>query len=161
MAAGLVGSVLMLAGVAKISGSAVLPGLPQWLGSVVPFVELGVGALVLAGFWLAGVAALLLLAGFSAWLVRQLARGDRRPCRCFGETRGRPLGGRSLGRNALLMVAAAVVAAGVDGPAGWAGRLLGVGAGALLVLLEHGRAAGGGRGGGDLVGGGGRGGAAR
>jgi methylamine utilization protein MauE len=138
VAAGLVGAVLLLAGGAKIAGSVALPGLPRWLGSVLPYVELAVGALVLAGFWPAGVAALVLLAGFTGWLVRQLARGDRRPCRCFGETGGHPVGPWSIGRNVLLMAAVTVAVAGADGPPGWTGRLLGAVLGGLLVLIESG-----------------------
>ena len=136
MAAGLVGAVLMLAGMGKIAGSAPPPGLPRWVGTTLPFVELVVGALVLAGVRPAGVAAALLLAAFTAWLVRQLARGDRRPCRCFGETSGRPVSGWTVGRNLVLLGAALIAAAGVDRPAGWPGRVLGAALGAALVLAE-------------------------
>lgn len=136
MAAGIVGAVLLLAGVAKLAGPAPQIGLPRWVEAVLPWVELAVGALVVAGFRVAAGAAILLLAGFTGWLARRLRRGDRRPCGCFGEAAGRPVSGWSIGRNVVLMVIAAVAAAGIDGPSGLTGRIAGVVLGVVLVVAE-------------------------
>jgi hypothetical protein len=137
VAAGLVGAVLLVAGAAKIAGSTSVPGLPRWAQAVLPFVELGLGAFLLAGFFWASVAATALLVGFTAWLIGMLWRGDRRPCGCFGEAAARPVGGWSVVRNLVLLGAAVVVTAGADRPGGWAGRGLGAAAGLVLVGLER------------------------
>jgi hypothetical protein len=136
VAAGVVGAVLMLAGVAKLAGPVPRVGLPTWVESLLPWIELTIGALVVAGFRVAAGAAFLLLAGFTGWLARQLLRGDRRPCGCFGETAGRPVSGWSIGRNLGLMGAAAIAMAGVDGPSGWPGPVAGAVLGVLLVVAE-------------------------
>ena len=72
----------------------------------VPVAELVVAVLVIAAPAAGGVAALVLLAAFSAVLVRGLRAGVRTPCRCFGGVREEPASGVDLVRNAMLAVLA-------------------------------------------------------
>ena len=138
MAAGFVGAVLLLAGVAKIAGSSFdsspfVGALWRWL----PPVELVTGALLVAGFWWAGIAAGGLLIVFTAFLVSRLARHSSEPCRCFGEVSGRPVSAVSVGRNAVLLAAAVVVVGRWD-LGGWVARVIGVVLGVALVAAERG-----------------------
>jgi hypothetical protein len=79
---------------------------------LVPILEAGVVGLVAGGFpRAAGVVSLLLLAAFSAAVVRARGRiGDRVPCGCFGRTARRDIR-LVLFRNAALAGLAALVAA--------------------------------------------------
>jgi hypothetical protein len=99
VAAGFVGIVLLLAGLAKLAA-------PDWRNraglsvsrnpvvaqalSILPIAEIGCGALVIAGFRWAGVAAAILLVGFTAVLGWRLQRHDA--------TLGRA-GDRAVGRS--------------------------------------------------------------
>jgi uncharacterized membrane protein YphA (DoxX/SURF4 family) len=81
------------------------------LAPVLPWLEIGLGALLVAGLgrpWDAA-AAIALLVAFSAAIGVHLRRGDAVPCGCFGAASTRPVGGRDLVRNAVL-VGLAVVA---------------------------------------------------
>lgn len=65
--------------------------------------------------WTAAVAggvAMLLLAGFTAAIVRLLLRGEHPNCSCFGAASAGPIGPATLVRNGLLMALAALVTAG-------------------------------------------------
>jgi uncharacterized membrane protein YphA (DoxX/SURF4 family) len=84
---------------------------PATISSVLPWVELVLGAALVAGVaepWPA-VIALVVLMAFTAFLVRRLADGARPPCACFGARSNRPLGAGHLVRNAGF-IALAVVA---------------------------------------------------
>ena len=89
------------------------------LAAALPVVELALGVCLLPVAWpRAGAAASLALLGvFTGITASQLARGRKIDCRCFGELRPRPIGRRSLVRNAALMVAAGLIA--WQGPGGW------------------------------------------
>jgi hypothetical protein len=150
VAAGFVGIVLLLAGLAKLAA-------PDWRStaglslsgnpvvgralSVLPIAEIGGGALVIAGFRWAGVAAAVLLAGFTAVLVWRLRRHDATPCGCFGEVSARPVSGLSLVRNLVLVGAAVIVAGGWDpgrhGSGLIVGRLAGMAVGVVVVAAER------------------------
>jgi uncharacterized membrane protein YphA (DoxX/SURF4 family) len=89
-------------------------GTPRLLVPVVPWAEVVVGALLVAqvgGTWTAWTALVLLL-GFTAAVVAQLARGNAVPCACFGSASTRPVDGVTVARNlalcALTLVAAVV-----------------------------------------------------
>lgn len=109
------GVVLLLAGALKLRD----PGWPaaaSALGTpapVVPLVapaEIGIGALVAAGVatpW-PTVAAVVMLAAFTAALLRTLATGARPVCACFGGVTARPIGPASVARNAALIALGAV-----------------------------------------------------
>ena len=97
---------------------------PQWLrqaamlgvapavARVVPWVEVGLGACLVADLArrLVALLAIVLLASFTSLLAWRLAQGVRPPCACFGRLSTRPVGPRTLVRNAVL-IALAVVAA--------------------------------------------------
>lgn len=77
----------------------------------VPVIELGVAALVMvAPLVLAGACALMLLAGFSAAILRAHSlHGDRLPCGCFGSTTERDFR-LMVARNGILALPAALLA---------------------------------------------------
>lgn len=153
MAAGFVGIVLLLAGLAKLAapdGRTVgrVAGVGRSGGrlagralAVLPFAEIACGALVIAGFRWAGVAAAVLLVGFTAVVAWRLQHHDTAPCGCFGELSARPVSSLSIARNLLLLGAALIVAAGWDpghhGSGLVVGRLAGAAVGIVLVTAER------------------------
>jgi hypothetical protein len=150
VAAGFVGIVLLLAGLAKLAApdwrraAGVSVGGNPVVGqalSVLPIAEIGCGALVIAGFRWAGVAAAVLLVGFTAVLGRRLRRHDATPCGCFGEVSAGPVSGLSIARNLVLVGAAVIVAGGWDpgrqGSGLIVGRLAGAAVGIVVVAAER------------------------
>ena len=112
----LVGVAFVVAGGSKIAAGASWPaqarglGAPGWTIPIVPWVEIAVGALLIAQAvppWPA-VAALVMLVGFTALIVNSLAHGRRPPCACFGAWSAKPVGPGHLARNAVLIVLAVV-----------------------------------------------------
>lgn len=92
---------------------------PAILAIAVPAVEgLLAVVLVLAPKPAARVS-LVVLALFTAFLWRAVARGTAAPCACFGSSRSEPVSSTEIVRNALLL-ALAVVAEGAPSP-GWPG----------------------------------------
>jgi methylamine utilization protein MauE len=89
---------------------------PALLG--VPFLEVSVAGLVLAGASRAGAAlALALLVAFSGAILRARAlQGDRIPCGCFGRTRARDYRALLVRNLALGVLAAAVLFTGASFP---------------------------------------------
>ena len=85
---------------------------------LLPVAELAVAIALLFGptaRWTA-VAALLLLLGFSAGVVRAISRGEAPDCHCFGQIHSEPAGRSTLIRNAVLAAAAALVVVAGPGP---------------------------------------------
>lgn len=82
------------------------------LAVALPLAELALALALLPIAWprAAALAALVALAAFTGVIGVHLARGHRIDCRCFGEIRPRPIGAHSVARNALLMLAASLVA---------------------------------------------------
>ncbi len=116
VAAVVVGAVFVVAGASKLSATAVWHvdalalGAPPVVAAVLPWWELSVGALAIAGVarpW-PSVAAAVTLIGFSALLVRVLGRGEHPACACFGGWSARPLGWHHVARNAVLFAFAIV-----------------------------------------------------
>lgn len=117
VAALIVGAAFVLAGAAKLAMGRRWPaqakefGVPWQIAQFVPWWELVVGALLAAQVsrsitaWIAVAT----LAVFSAMVAAQLARGKHPPCACFGAWSPKPVGARTLARNAAL-IAIAVVA---------------------------------------------------
>lgn len=117
VAAVAVGAALVVAGAAKLArpswvADAAALGVPAWLARPVPLVELLVGAGLAVGVARRPLAwvALALFAAFSAVLGRTLAQGRRPVCACFGAWSQRPIGARSLARNAAFAALALVAA---------------------------------------------------
>ena len=117
-AAAVVACVLLVAGVQKVARpvewrtqSAGL-GVPSAIASVVPFVEVAVGAALLVQWQRHAFAwvALALFATFTGLLAIRLAQGQRPPCACFGALSSRPIGASHIARN-FAFIAIAVLAA--------------------------------------------------
>ncbi len=117
LAAVLVGLTLVAAGVLKLlegpgwTKQAADMGVPREVALMVPFVEIVIGAPLVAQLftpWPA-VAALGLLTIFTGVILRRVLDGSRPPCACFGSKSKRPLGMYHVLRN-LALVAGAVLA---------------------------------------------------
>ena len=104
-----VGLVFLVSGALKVRNkewpaAAAQFGTPRVLVPVLPWAEIVLGALLVAqlgGRWVA-LAALVLLLGFTAAVVAQLARGNAVPCACFGAASTRPVDRVTVARNLAL-----------------------------------------------------------
>lgn len=114
------GLVFVVAGGSKVAAGPRWPaqaaglGVPRHVAVAVPWFELAVGALLVAGLarpWIAVIALASLLA-FTAVLGWQLAHGRRPPCACFGAWSASPIGPVHLIRNTafVALAVAAIVA---------------------------------------------------
>jgi hypothetical protein len=111
LAAIVLGAVFVVAAVSKmVAGTSWVAqarelGASAAVATVLPGVELLVGALLIAGIGgpLPALAAAALLVGFSVVIARQLVDGRHPPCACFGAWSQRPLGEGHLVRNAALL----------------------------------------------------------
>ena len=120
LAAALLGAVLLVSAVAKLArpgqatGSAAALGVPVWSVVAVPWVELVLGALLVAGLLLpwTAVAAGLLVVAFTVVVLRVLARGEHPPCRCFGSLTAGRVTWWSVVRNLALVGLAALAPTG-------------------------------------------------
>ncbi len=98
----------------SVSDVAAYRVLPTWaeeaVGLSLPWVEVGLGTLLVLGAWVRPVAGLtlLLLAVFLAGMVSARARGLDIPCGCFGVGSGR-IGAVELARDVGLMALAGFV----------------------------------------------------
>ena len=114
IAAIVLGAVFVLAAVAKIAAGTTWVtqarelGAPAPVATVLPGVELVLGALLVTGIGgpVPAVLAVVLLIVFSVAIARQLVDGRHPPCACFGAWSQRPLGEGHLVRNAGLIVVA-------------------------------------------------------
>jgi len=108
----LLGLVFLVSGGAKIAAGPAWPeqavglGAPPLVVPVLPWVEIVLGAILV--MQLASVvapgAALVLLAAFTALIIRRLSQGRHPPCACFGSWSARPLGAGHVARNIGFMV---------------------------------------------------------
>lgn len=114
----IVAIVLLVAGVSKLARSTLWRaqsgelGIPALVAGVVPFVELGVGALMMVQLQrhvLAWIAVGLFVA-FTGMLALRLAQGKRPPCACFGTLSSKPIGAGHIVRNVVLIGVAALAA---------------------------------------------------
>jgi hypothetical protein len=110
---------------------------PGATARVVPVAELVLAVMLLSSPRPGGVAALVLLAAFSALLGGAVRRGMTAGCNCFGAARVDPVSGVDLLRNGLLAVlaAAALLAPGprIPGPVAAGAALAMVSAGAWIL----------------------------
>ncbi len=83
------------------------------LARIVPLVELVLAIVLIVAPRVGGIAALVLLAGFTLVLARAIASGVNAPCNCFGAARRQPISGIDIIRNLALagFAVAAVMAA--------------------------------------------------
>jgi methylamine utilization protein MauE len=116
LAAVVLGTVFVVAAVAKIVAGATWVaqarelGAPTPVATALPGVELVVGALLIVGIGgpAPAVAAAVLLVVFTVAIARQLVDGRHPPCACFGSWSQRPIGEGHLVRNAALILVAVV-----------------------------------------------------
>ena len=115
LAGAVLGLVLLVSGVAKrVDGgwpAAVSAlGAPSWAVAPLPWVEIGLGAVLISGLVrpLAAALAAVLLVLFTVLLAVNLARGRRPPCACFGSRSRQPISAWSLVRNLGLLALAAI-----------------------------------------------------
>jgi len=89
-----------------------VPGAPV-VARALPAVEIALAVALLSFPRIGGVAALVTLGAFSAFLTRAVRAGVTAGCNCFGQARADPVSGRDLVRNAMLaaLAAAALLAA--------------------------------------------------
>lgn len=107
----LLGLTFVVAGGAKIAAGPSWPvhvrdlGVPMFVAPVLPWVELTIGALLIAQLFqpFAAWAAIGLTAAFSALIIRRLSQGRRPVCACFGAWSAKPIGPRHLVRNGAML----------------------------------------------------------
>jgi uncharacterized membrane protein YphA (DoxX/SURF4 family) len=112
------GAVFVIAGVLKLSApgkwrtQAADLGVPGAVAGALPILELIIGALLIAQLArrAAAIVAALLLLAFTVLLVVRLVQGRRPPCACFGVLSSKPIGWGNVGRNAVLIALAVIVA---------------------------------------------------
>jgi uncharacterized membrane protein YphA (DoxX/SURF4 family) len=113
----LLGLAFLVAGGSKLAAGRSWPEQARGLGApavvvpVLPWFELVLGAVLVVQLApvAAAVVALVLLAAFTALIVRRLAQGRHPPCACFGAWSARPLGWGHVARNAFLAALGVVV----------------------------------------------------
>ncbi len=119
VAAILLGAAFVLAGASKLAAGRAWPaqaaglGAPTWSVAPLPWIELGLGAILVSNLVRrpAAIVALVLLLVFSSLVIARLREGRHPPCACFGAWSARPLGPGHLVRNGVLVVLAIVAAA--------------------------------------------------
>jgi uncharacterized membrane protein YphA (DoxX/SURF4 family) len=120
VAAVIVGVAFVVAGASKLAAGDQWPaqaralGAPESAITPLPWVELGVGALLVAQVARRAVAvlAVALLIAFTVLIVQRLREGRHPPCACFGAWSAKPLGPGHLARNAVLIAVGLVAVAG-------------------------------------------------
>ena len=113
----LLGLAFLVAGGSKLAAGPSWPEQARGLGApavvvpVLPWFELVLGAVLVVQLApiAAAVVALVLLAAFTALIVRRLAQGRHPPCACFGAWSATPLGWGHVARNAALAALGIVV----------------------------------------------------
>jgi len=108
----LLGFVFLVSGGSKIAAGPAWPeqaaglGAPSIVVPVLPWVEIVLGAILVMQVApvAAAATALVVLAAFTALIIRRLAQGRHPPCACFGAWSAKPLGAGHVVRNAGFMV---------------------------------------------------------
>ena len=106
-----VGVIFIFAGVQKFIAREMWPaqakrlGAPSFAIPTVPYIEIGLGSLLIAG-WLVNavlIASIVALSSFTVLLALRLAAGDRPPCACLSFRSTRPIGWSNIVRNLLML----------------------------------------------------------
>lgn len=116
----IIGVIFVAAGASKLSAveqwraSARDMGVATWISGLVPWVEIVLGGSVIGRLGLpwSAWAVVAVLALFTLVILRQLLRGYRPGCGCFGERSAAPLGARHVMRNAVFIVIGVLAAIG-------------------------------------------------
>jgi hypothetical protein len=104
----ILGGVMCIAGGSKVAMGKRWPveaeslGAPKAIAPIVPWVEIALGALLIVQLKpeVVGSLSLVLLVTFTLLIVRQLQKGHRPVCACFGSWSSKPLSGKHVVRNA-------------------------------------------------------------
>ena len=77
-------------------------GAPKAIAPIVPWIEIALGALLIVQLKpeVVGSLSLVLLVTFTLLILRQLQKGHRPVCACFGSWSSKPLSGKHVARNA-------------------------------------------------------------
>lgn len=113
-----VGVVVVWAGASKLvvgsswSDGVASAGVPRWILSPLPLVEVVIGALTAVRFWVPVIPLVLagLLIVFTAWILVSIRSDDVPTCACFGSTSKKPVGWRHVVRNSVLIAFAGTAA---------------------------------------------------
>lgn len=113
-AAVLVGVVVVWAGATKVvagsswSDGVTSAGIPRWMLSSLPFLEVVIGALTAVRLWVPVIPLVLagLLMAFTVWILVAMQSDDVPTCACFGTTSKKPIGWRHVARNSALIALA-------------------------------------------------------
>ena len=103
----ILGGVMCVAGGSKIAMGNRWPveaqalGAPQSIAPIVPWIEIALGALLIVQLKpeVIGALSLALLVAFTLLIVRQLQKGHRPVCACFGSWSSKPLSWQQVARN--------------------------------------------------------------
>ena len=109
--AALVGVIFIFAGVQKFIARDLWPtqakrlGAPSFAIPTVPYVEVVLGSLLIAGIGvnIVLVASIVALSSFTVLLTLRLAAGDRPPCACLSFRSTKPIGWNNIVRNFLML----------------------------------------------------------
>ena len=113
----ILGGVMCVAGGSKIAMGKRWPveaqalGAPKSIAPIVPWFEIALGALLIVQLKpeVVGALSVALLVAFTLLIMRQLQKGERPVCACFGSWSSKPLGWQHVARN-MGFVALALIA---------------------------------------------------
>ena len=102
-----VGVIFIFAGIQKFVARELWPtqakrlGAPAFVIPIVPYIEVILGSLLIAGFAMIPVvvASIAALSSFTVLLARRLIAGDRPPCACLSFRSTKPIGYSNIVRN--------------------------------------------------------------
>ena len=112
----ILGGVMCVAGGSKIAMGDRWPveaqalGAPKSIAPIVPWFEIALGALLIVQLKpeVVGALSVALLVAFTLLIMRQLQKGERPVCACFGSWSSKPLSWNHVARNAGFIALAAI-----------------------------------------------------
>jgi len=112
----ILGGVMCVAGGSKIAMGDRWPveaqalGAPKSIAPIVPWFEIALGALLIVQLKpeIVGALSVALLVAFTLLIMRQLQKGERPVCACFGSWSSKPLSWNHVARNAGFIALAAI-----------------------------------------------------
>ena len=112
----ILGGVMCVAGGSKVAMGKRWPveaeslGAPKAIAPIVPWIEIALGALLIVQLKpeVVGALSVALLVAFTLLIMRQLQKGERPVCACFGSWSSKPLSWNHVARNAGFIALAAI-----------------------------------------------------
>ena len=112
----ILGGVMCIAGGSKVAMGKRWPveaqalGAPKAIAPIVPWIEIALGALLIVQLKpeIVGALSVALLVAFTLLIMRQLQKGERPVCACFGSWSSKPLNWNHVARNAGFIALAAI-----------------------------------------------------